>query len=356
MISYRVIGIMSGTSLDGLDLAFCVFTKKGNSWNYEIKKAETISYSTEWEKRLKGLPEASAQEFAQTNADYGHFIGHEVNAFINKHKFEVDFISSHGHTIFHQPELRFTSQIGDGASISAETGLDVVCDFRSLDIALGGQGAPLVPIGDQMLFSEFDYRLNLGGFANISFEESGKTRAFDIAPANIALNYFANELGLDFDTSGKLASTGKLIEELFEKLNALPFYQIRGSKSLGREWLETQFLPLIDSSYSIPDILNTLVHHLTYQISVVLNQSSIKNRNQKLLITGGGAYNSFLIDQLKEKTNNEILIPSDELIQFKEALIFAFLGVLRFENQFNTLKEVTGAKENSIGGAIYKCN
>jgi anhydro-N-acetylmuramic acid kinase len=352
MKSYSVIGIMSGTSLDGLDLAFCIFSKKLDNWNYQILKAETVSYSSDWEKRLKELPKASAVEFVQTNTDYGTFIGQKVNSFINKHNLQVDFISSHGHTIFHQPILGFTSQIGAGASIAAETGLDVVCDFRSLDVALNGQGAPLVPIGDRLLFSEYDYRLNIGGFANISYEEDGKTFAFDIAPANIALNYLMHKIGFPFDKNGEFAEKGKLIPELLQKLNALPFYQIKSSKSLGREWFENEFLDLIDSTYTINDVLSTLVKHLTYQISIVLNRTSKKN--QKLLITGGGAYNSFLIEQLKEQTNIEIVIPSNDLIQFKEALIFAFLGVLRIENQVNTLKKVTGANSDSIGGAIYK--
>lgn len=352
MKSYNVIGLMSGTSLDGLDIAYCNFQEENGQWKFEILNAETVSYPIGWLSRLQKLPVSSAMEFAQTHADYGHYIGNQVAKFIKKHKLEVDFISSHGHTVFHQPLLGFTSQIGDGASIAAETALDVICDFRSLDVALQGQGAPLVPIGDRLLFSQFDFRLNLGGFANISFDENEKTFAFDIAPANIALNYFANKEGLAFDENGQLAAKGSPIPELFQKLNALPYYQINGSKSLGREWLETEFLPLIDSSYPIKDILSTLIQHLTYQIALVLKQSSKKT--QKLLITGGGAYNSFLIDQLKEKTNCEIIIPSKSLIEFKEALIFAFLGVLRIEYQINTLKEVTGAIGNSIGGAIYK--
>ena len=352
MKTYNIIGIMSGTSLDGLDFAYCKFSFKQGKWKYQIQKAETIPYSPKWGKRLKNLPKDSALEFAQTNTDYGHYIGEMVSAFISKHKLEVDFISSHGHTIFHQPKLRFTSQIGDGASIAAETSLDVICDFRSLDVALHGQGAPLVPIGDRELFSEFDYRLNLGGFANISFEENEKTLAFDIAPANIALNYYAEKIGYPFDKNGAIAKRGELIPELLQKLNALPYYQINGSKSLGKEWLETEFLPLIDSSYPIPDVLSTLVHHLSHQISLVIDKSTKKNA--QILITGGGAYNSFLIEQLRKKTKIEIIIPSDNLIQFKEALIFAFLGVLRVENQINTLKEVTGARRDSIGGAIYK--
>lgn len=352
MKTYRVIGIMSGTSLDGLDLAYCEFFKKQSNWNYRIIKAKTFSYSKEWENKLKNLPKASALKFAQTHVEYGHYIGSKVNTFITEENLSVDFISSHGHTIFHQPEIHFTSQIGDGAAIAAETGLDVVCDFRSLDVALHGQGAPLVPIGDKELFSKYKYRLNLGGFANISYEENDNTLAFDIAPANIALNYYAQKAGHPFDESGELAKQGTIIPELLEKLNGLSYYQLKGAKSLGREWLEKEFVPLIESSHPIPYLLNTLVHHLCYQISRVIDGSSKKK--SQILITGGGAYNSFLIEQLKRTTKEEIIIPSEYLIQFKEALIFAFLGVLRMENQINTLKEVTGASKNSIGGAIYK--
>ncbi|MBN2235971.1 MAG: anhydro-N-acetylmuramic acid kinase, partial [Bacteroidales bacterium] len=195
---YQVIGIMSGTSLDGLDIAYCTFRKE-KDWKFEILLAETIDYPMGWITRLRNLPQSSASEYAKTHADYGHFIGKEIKKFIQKHQIDVDFISSHGHTIFHQPELGFTAQIGDGAAIAAETEISVINDFRSMDIAFKGQGAPLVPIGDRYLFSEFDFRLNLGGFANISFEKNGSTYAFDIAPANIALNHFANQIDLAFD-------------------------------------------------------------------------------------------------------------------------------------------------------------
>lgn len=355
MNSYRVIGIMSGTSLDGIDLAYCLFTKDKEHWNYQIEIAETVPYSAEWIRRLMNLPVASALEYAQTHADYGHYIGRVAANFIQKHQLDVDFISSHGHTIFHQPALGFTAQIGDGASIVAETGLDVVCDFRSLDVALQGQGAPLVPIGDRLLFSEFDYRLNLGGFSNISFEENNKTLAFDIAPANLAFNYFSQKLGHSFDAGGQLAAQGILIDPLLQKLNSLPYYQLKGSKSLGREWFETEFTPRIDESYPTLDILNTLSHHLADQISNVLNQnSSEKGKARSMLITGGGVYNSYLISLLKEKTKVKLVIPSDLHIQFKEALIFAFLGVLRLQQKANVLADVTGSRQNNIGGAIYK--
>ncbi len=354
MKSYRVIGIMSGTSLDGLDLAYCEFHLNKGKWSFQIKKAETISYETPWKERLLNLPKQSALQFVQTHTDYGHFIGQQVREFIEKHNLQADFISSHGHTVFHQPEKGFTSQIGDGSAIAAETGIDVVCDFRSLDVAHKGQGAPLVPIGDRLLFAEFDYCLNLGGFANISYKENEKTLAFDIAPANIAFNFFAKKRGYDYDKDGHIAASGTLIPDLLYRLNKLDYYQIKGSKSLGREWLESEFLTLIQDTYAVEDVLHTLVVHTSEQIAKALEHTT--NQNKKILITGGGAYNAFLIKQLKEKLPIEIVIPSPEIIDFKEALIFAFLGVLRIENQVNILKEVTGASQNSIGGALYKGN
>lgn len=341
---------MSGTSLDGLDLAYCTFRKQDNKWQFQIPHAKTIPYDLKWRKRLAELPEASGLDFAKTHVDFGHFIGDEANKFIKELSLKVDFISSHGHTIFHQPENGFTAQIGDGASIAAETSLDVICDYRSADLALGGQGAPLVPIGDQILFSDYNFRLNLGGFANISFEEDGITYAFDIAPANIALNYFARKSGLEFDKNGEMASKGKIIPEMFNLLNQLSFYKKKGAKSLGREFFETEFLPLIDTSYAVQDILHTLVHHIAFHVS----QSIKCAKSQKLLISGGGAYNQFLVEKIKEYTKIDIVIPSSEIIEYKEALIFAFLGVLRIEKEINTLKEVTGAMKDSIGGAIYK--
>ncbi|MBN1651204.1 MAG: anhydro-N-acetylmuramic acid kinase [Bacteroidales bacterium] len=352
MKSYHVIGTMSGTSLDGLDMAYCEFYVEKGKWSFQLKKAETIPYSAEWRARLANLPKKSALDFSQTHSDYGHFIGEEVRKFIKKNSLNADFISSHGHTIFHQPEKGFTAQIGDGSAIAAETGLDVVCDFRSLDIALKGQGAPLVPIGDRFLFSEFDYRLNLGGFANISYEENEKTFAFDIAPANMGFNFFAQKLGYDYDKNGQIAESGSLIPALLRILNELDFYQIKGAKSLGREWFESEFLSSISDVYAIEDLLHTLVVHSSEQIAKIIIPPS--GQKKKLLITGGGAYNTFLIKQLKEMTRAELVMPSPEIIDFKEALIFAFLGVLRIENNINTLKEVTGAKAHSIGGAVYK--
>ncbi|OQX75557.1 MAG: anhydro-N-acetylmuramic acid kinase [Bacteroidetes bacterium 4484_249] len=347
MKEYKVIGLMSGTSLDGVDIAFCkfIFDKE---WRFEIIHAETIEYPEEWLDRLVKLPQTHAEFLTQTNVEYGHYLGQITKDFIDRKKIKPEFISSHGHTIFHQPEKHFTLQIGDGASIAAETGLPVVFDFRSLDVARGGQGAPLVPVGDKLLFGEYNYCLNLGGIANISYEEKGRRIAFDICPVNQALNYLTNECGKSFDDKGMIASSGNVNAELSDTLNELKYYSQLPPKSLGKEWVEKFIFPILNT-FSIPveDKLRTFSEHIAQQISKVL-----KTETGKLLITGGGAYNDFLIKMIRNYTKNEIIVPDKILIEYKEAMIFAFLGVLKIRGEVNCLSSVTGAKEDSSGGVV----
>jgi anhydro-N-acetylmuramic acid kinase len=355
MRNYNVIGIMSGTSLDGVDIAFCHFCKIENDWHFKILYAETISYSIGWSEKLANLQNASAFEFAKTNTDYGHYLGEITSNFIKKHSLSVDFVSSHGHTIFHQPNLKLTSQIGDGAALATVCKLPVVCDFRSSDIALGGQGAPLVPIGDKLLFGEYDYCLNLGGIANISLDINNEYLAFDICPVNIVLNHLVKELNLNYDDNGDLARKGTIDYILLEKLNLLTFYELNPPKSLGKEWIDEHIFPLIKpSGLNTNDLLRTFCEHIAMQISHILKIFEDKEQ-KKILITGGGAFNTFLINCIKTQSpsNIEIIVPDAETVNFKEALIFAFLGVLRMRAEENCLKTVTGASRNSIGGAVY---
>lgn len=346
MKTYNVIGIMSGTSLDGLDLAYCSFSFDELNWNYKIHVAETIAYNATWKKRLGELHKQPMFLLPKTDAYFGKYIGQCVNTFISKHKLTVDFISSHGHTIFHNPAENYTTQIGSGAAIYAETGIATICDFRSVDVALGGQGAPLVPIGDELLFAAYDACLNLGGFANISFTESNQRKAFDICACNIILNHYVGFVDKAFDDKGKISASGTVNPDLLNALNNLPYYETKGAKSLGREWVETALIPLLHQfELTIPDYLNTLTEHIAQQIA--------KTLTGKILVTGGGAYNDFLLMRLRAQTNAQIIIPDDETIQFKEALIFAFLGVLRINNLPNAIKEVTKANKSSVGGAIY---
>ncbi|MBI9037150.1 MAG: anhydro-N-acetylmuramic acid kinase [Bacteroidales bacterium] len=348
---YNVIGIMSGTSLDGVDIAFCIFQKKLNIWNFEIVKAQTFDYNKTWKEKLNSLHRSNALSFVKTHAEYGDYLGELVNGFLEKNTLNPDFIASHGHTIFHQPQEKLTFQIGDGAAIAAKTKFTVVSDFRNLDVKLGGQGAPLVPIGDKLLFPQYDYCLNLGGFANISFDNEANQRiAFDICPVNIVLNKIAAEFDFAFDDKGKIAKSGYLNPQLLLELDALDYYNQKNPKSLGKEWVIEYFEPILKKiNLSASDKLRTVCEHIAKQISKAITH----NNSKSLLISGGGAYNDFLINRIKAHTNQKIHIPENKIIDFKEAMIFAFLGVLKMRGEINCLKSVTGASKDSSGGVIF---
>lgn len=335
--------------MDGVDIAYCEFLYENQKWNFQIKVAETVPYDQNWIVRLSQLHQQPIHIFPKTDAFYGRYLGKITRKFIDKHNLKVDFVSSHGHTIFHQPENGFTAQIGCGAGISAECGLPVVNNFRAMDVVLGGQGAPLVPIGDQFLFNDYDACLNLGGFSNISFKNSQK--AFDISPCNMAFNLMANEINLPFDEDGKIAASGSIHDELLMELNNLDFYKKNNAKSLGIEWFNQSFFPILNrfETISILDKMATINLHVAQQIAKVINTENIDN----ILVTGGGAHNKILIQNIQTLTKTQIIIPDSLTINYKEALIFAFLGVLRISNEINILKSVTGAVSNSIGGALH---
>lgn len=343
------LGVMSGTSLDGLDIVYCSFDVNNLS-KFQIIDYETYNYDSSWKLRLKNAIHSNKDEIDKLDDNYGVFLGEKINQFVNNKDIDhIDFIASHGHTIFHKPLIGITKQIGNGEKISEITGLKVVCDFRTQDVKLGGQGAPLVPIGDRLLFSKYDACLNLGGFANISFEKNNERIAFDICPANIVLNYYCRVIDLDFDNEGELASKGKINKELLQQLNELKFYQQLPPKSLGLEWVLENIIPLINSfQLTIKDILRTFVEHIAIQIAGVLNDK------KTVFVTGGGVYNKFFIKSLEEKTDCKIIIPEKALIEYKEALIFALLGLLKIQGKVNCLKSVTGAKKNHSSGIIFQ--
>jgi len=353
MIKYKVIGIMSGTSLDGLDIAYCEFVKD-KKWEYKIMNAETIKYNKEWKEKLSDAFKQKKSELKRIENEYGKFIGNETLKFIKRKKINPDIIASHGHTIFHQPKKKITLQIGEGEVIASVCKLPVVCDFRSGDVALGGQGAPLVPIVDKLLFPKYDFCLNLGGIVNVSFDNLKVERiAFDICPVNIVLNCLANKLGKEFDKGGRMAAKGNVHEILLGKLNAIFFYKINPPKSLGREWVEENFMPILNAcKIPVQDKLRTVVEHIAIQIASAIN-TRLQNHNSRLLVTGGGAYNDFLMERISFYAKCKITIPDDKTIQFKEAMAFALLGVLKIRGEINILRSVTGAKRNSSGGRIY---
>ena len=346
---FVVAGLMSGTSLDGVDIAFCSFKEHKEKWEYRILEAKTFSYDKNWKHTLGKAHLLQGEELINLDRYYGNFLGDQVNQFISETGIKPQLIASHGHTVFHRPDKGYTFQTGNGINIFVRTGIPVVSDFRSLDVALGGQGAPLVPVGDELLFSDYDSCLNLGGFANISFNRQGKRIAFDICPVNIVLNALANELGQEFDEDGQFGETGKTDKELLNSLNQIGYYKESAPKSLSREWVEDEFLPYLKKSKtSTGDKLSTIYDHIAFQVQKVLTTYSVKN----VLITGGGALNKYLAKLLQSESGIEIILPEKIIIQYKEALIFAFLGWLRYHNRTNCLSSVTGAKSDSICGTL----
>ncbi|HKB42942.1 MAG TPA: anhydro-N-acetylmuramic acid kinase [Chitinophagaceae bacterium] len=383
---YRAIGLMSGSSLDGLDIVYTEFHENAGKWNYEILHADCYPYSDEWITRLKNAVSLPALDYQLLHTDYGHYLGQQVNKFIEKNKlqYNVALITSHGHTSFHIPSKRMTAQLGDGAAIAAETQLPVVTDLRALDIALGGQGAPIVPIGEKLLLGDYDFFLNLGGIANLSaknfinkksFQNTEGTKypsskgegslgdevAFDICPANRILNMLANELGKEYDAGGEIAASGKINIPLFEKLNALDYYKQPYPKSLANDFGTDIVYPLIkNTAVETKDALRTYVEHIIIQIKNAI--TTLKTVNSplgdggKLLATGGGAFNAFLIARLRDnlkETGIGVIIPGSQLVNYKEALIMALIGILRWRQEYNVLSSVTGAAKDSIGGALW---
>lgn len=368
MNSYLALGLMSGTSLDGVDLAYCRFTYKNDNWIYKILNTATLAYEKSWIDRLSTLPEASAARFVRENHAYGFFLGTLVKNFIGTNNIRPDFVSSHGHTIFHQPREHITLQLGDGAYLAAAAGLPVVCDFRTLDIALGGQGAPLVPIGDRLLFPDYEFCLNLGGIANVSFEEKGRRVAFDICACNMLLNTLANELDLAYDAGGQTARQGTLHPPTLTELNQAAFFSAPYPKSLGKEWVDAHSLRTLQAApVSVADKLHTAAHHIAQQIARAIQAVGDKaaaadpedqrtsGRRKRVLLTGGGAFNAYLEELIRQYLGPayRVEVPDPELVNFKEALIFAFLGVLRWRQEVNCLSSSTGASKDNVGGAIY---
>jgi anhydro-N-acetylmuramic acid kinase len=342
------IGLMSGTSLDGLDIVHVKF-KKNDYTFFEILSSKTVSYSKAWRNRLQNAIGLDKEDISILDSEYGIFLGKQAREFIDQQSIKtLNFICSHGHTIFHQPDEGYTLQVGDGKEILKITNCTVVNDFRTQDVNLGGQGAPLVPIGDKFLFSEFEACVNLGGFANISYEHKNDRIAFDICPVNIVMNYYSKILGLEFDDKGNFAATGITHKALLEELNNLSFYSKPHPKSLGLEWVQNYVFPLVEKYQISPeDILRTFTEHVAHQITEIIKPFKY------ILFTGGGVYNDFLLKRIEKISKKNIKLPSDDIINYKEALIFAFLGFLKIQGQVNCLSSVTGAKKNHSSGKIF---
>ena len=343
------IGLMSGSSLDGLDIALVRFQYDDNQYSFSIIDADTLRYPDEWKQQLTDAFHKQPNELKSLDKAYGQFIGEQVKQFVASRNVKPDFVASHGHTIFHKPEERYTLQIGDGQALANACGLKVINDFRSEDVSKGGQGAPLVPIGDKLLFGDYEICLNIGGIANLSYDEDGKRIAYDLCIANQALNYLANMNGLDYDRDGEMARSGEVDITLLKQLNRHPFYGQFPPKSLGREFFEANQKQLLQG-LSVPDMLATFVEHIALQIALPISFLP----KGKILCTGGGARNKFLIERLQARTKHEVVVPEKQIIDYKEALVFAFLGLLRLEGKTNVLASVTGAESDSCSGKIWK--
>lgn len=349
---FYVIGVMSGTSLDGVDIVYVKFTKN-KIWSFEIIFSQTFKYEDSITRLIADLSTKNLEVIKKIDVEYSHELAKIINQFISQFSIKkIDFISSHGHTAIHNPSNSITYQIGNLPILSKIINQDVICDFRVQDVELGGQGAPLVPVGEKYLFKEYDSFINLGGFANISKHSGDNLIAYDICPVNILLNYFSRKIGKEYDNKGLIASSGKFIFSLYQELTNLEYYKLDPPKSLGIEWINDKVIPIINKYADSPveDILNTLSNHIANQISN--NLYGVK----KVLVTGGGAYNDYLIEIIESKTNCKIIIPPNDIIEFKEALIFAFLGVLRNQNINNCYSSVTGASKDHSSGKIYLSN
>ena len=344
-----VIGLMSGSSLDGVDLALVKFNSENGKYGFNILKATTLPYSAEWENLLSEAFHQKPEDLTNLDKAYGEYLGRQVLRFMQDNDVVPDFVASHGHTIFHKPEQHYTLQIGDGQALAKACGVSVINDFRSEDVSKGGQGAPLVPIGDKLLFSDYEACLNIGGIANVSYDENGQRIAYDICIANQALNYLANQEGLKYDMDGLLARSGKIDKPLLEKLNAHSFFRQKAPKSLGREFFETEQKSLL-KDMKTNDLLATFTEHIAIQIGKSLSHLP----EGKLLITGGGAFNKSLVERIQHHTKHHIVIPGRQIIEYKEALIFAFLGLLKLEGKTNVLSSVTGAASDSCSGRIWE--
>jgi len=349
MKEITTIGLMSGSSLDGLDIALVRFNEEGERYGFQILAAETLPYPECWTQQLSEAFHKQPEDLKQLDKDYGKYLGEQVLAFAQRHNVSPDFVASHGHTIFHRPKEHYTLQIGDGQELAKACGFTVINDFRSKDVSKGGQGAPLVPIGDKLLFDDYEICLNIGGIANVSYDEDGRRIAYDLCIANQALNYLAQLKGLDYDKDGELARSGEVDHSLLKKLNNLPFFLQEPPKSLGREFFETYQKDLL-KNLSVEDMLATFVEHIALQIALPVSLLP----KGRILCTGGGARNKYLIERLQARTKHEVVVPEKQIIDYKEALVFAFLGLLRMEGKTNILSSVTGATSDSCSGRIWK--
>ncbi len=353
---YYVIGLMSGSSLDGLDIAYTQLTEVRGEWTYEIVAAACIPYPDEWVEKLQNAATMRVPEFLRLHTEYGHYVGSAVLEFIGHFQLQhrLHFVASHGHTVWHEPDAGTTGQIGDGAAIAATLQLPVISDLRNMDVALGGQGAPIVPVADRYLFPGYDFCLNIGGIANVTVNRDSPV-AFDICPANQLLNFFARKAGEPFDRDGLMAQSGRPNPLVLEAVNQSAYYKVSPPKSLDNNFVTASLIPAFHPDDAVADQLSTAVHHIATQIKRALEPYLQASGNQKMLVTGGGAWNGFLIRSIRDALGDRVsvVVPDEDTVMYKEALAMALFGALRWREEVNVWNSVTGASRNSIGGAMW---
>lgn len=348
MKAYQAIGIMSGSSLDGLDICAATF-KHDQSWSYRLDHFKTCPFPSEIYRRLFNCRSLSGLELHLLDIELGKWIGDQVRQLIDDLGLHPALIGSHGHTVFHQVSRGLSLQIGNGHAIAQGSGLPVITDFRQANVLNGGQGAPLVPIGDALLFAEYSACINIGGIANVSIRKGSEVLAGDIVPANQVLNRLSQALGYDYDDCGNIARKGKINPEWLSYLNSLSFFKRPFPKSISNEWVQKEFLDSLPDC-STEDALHTFAHFVAERIAECLDLE----KGTRVLITGGGALNTFLIELIAIKRPELVFeVPNLDLIQSKEALIFAFMGVLRWIGENNCLATYTGANKDLSAGVIY---
>lgn len=355
MTSKTVIGLMSGSSLDGIDLCCVHFCESEKQIKYRWVKGKTYPISQPLKKALQEASEEDKRHGSLLDQSFSQFALECLKTFLKELDVKVDLIASHGHTVKHEPENKITVQIGNGTYWAQQLNLPVVYDFRTEDVLLGGQGAPLVPIGDTTLFKEYEYCLNLGGISNISYKQNNSVIAYDISMCNTPLNELVQRLGKEYDKGGIIAKSGQFIPDLFGELNDLDYFKLTAPKSLDKAWYFSKMQSLLDiGSYSTADLLNTCCEHIGYQIARSINLSKSDSKQSKILVTGGGAYNTFLITRIEKYLDPDckLVIPEPYLIEYKEAIIFALMGWLRVHSKINVLRTVTGATRDTSSGKI----
>lgn len=346
-----IAGVMSGSSLDGLDIAVVQFNEN-NDW--ELLWTFGTPYSEDWVHRIKNYNELSASEYISFTSAYSYYIGELLDKALANYPGHIDYISFHGHTLMHLPESGITEQIGNGGVIAASLNIPTITDFRIQDVVKGGVGTPLAPLVELHFFQGHDYYLNLGGIANITkIDHADQLMAYDICPCNQVLNYYSQLMGKDYDEDGNVARTGTLNIELIDYLNSIPYFELPAPKSLDNNWIIHEVIPNFPEG-RVEDILHTFC---LWMASCIANELDADRAPTSLMVSGGGAHNTFFMECLKKELAPKgctLYLPAKEIIDFKEAILMALMAYNYLEDKPNVLSAVTGASSDSIGGALYK--